>query len=135
MKGWAFFCFYVYKVKNKKQPYSFLKQRDLRAGGGGQGVVQKAYLFEEAVNAAFIASLEQGGDGQGGNAAVLVGDQALHVNVAVGDGHGVGHCHVVQCAHSCKPACAHSAVAHLNILAVSLKSHREHKTHCRQLIQ
>lgn len=85
--------------------------------------MQKAYLFEEAVNAAFIASLEQGGNGQGGNAAVLVRDQALHVNVAVGDGHGVCHCHLVQCAHSCKPAYAHSAVAHLNILAMSLEGH------------
>ena len=29
-------------------------------------------LFEEAVNTAFVASLEQGSDGQGSNAAVLV---------------------------------------------------------------
>lgn len=41
-------------------------------GGWGAKRGEEVDLFEEAVDAAFIASLEQGGDGQGGNAAVLV---------------------------------------------------------------
>ena len=61
-------------------------------------------LLEQAVHTALISSLEQGGDGKGSNGAVLIRYEALHVNIAVGDGHGVCHGHLVQCTHCSKSA-------------------------------
>lgn len=63
-----------------------------------------SHLLQQAVYTALVASLEQSGDGQGGNAAILVRNEALHVNVAVGHSHGVRHGHFVQGAHGSKPA-------------------------------
>lgn len=41
-------------------------------------------MLHEAVHAALAAGLQQGGDGQGGDAAVGVSDQVLQVQVACG---------------------------------------------------
>lgn len=53
-----------------------------------------AHLLEQAVDGGLVADLEQGGYGQGGDGAVLVGDERLHVDVAVGHSHGVRHRHL-----------------------------------------
>eukprot|EP00951_Prasinocladus_malaysianus_P004618 scaffold32534_cov33-Prasinocladus_malaysianus.AAC.1 len=49
-----------------------------------------------------FAYLQQCGDGQSCDAPVLVANEALHVNVAVCDGHRVCHSHLVQGADSSK---------------------------------
>lgn len=51
-------------------------------------------LLHEAVHAALAASLQQGGNGQGGDAAVGVGDQVLQVEIARGHGRWVLHGHL-----------------------------------------
>lgn len=48
-------------------------------------------LLHQPVHTALTASLQQGGDGQGGDAAVHVSDEVLQVQVAGGDGSGVCH--------------------------------------------
>lgn len=62
--------------------------RDLGDEGGD--------LFHETVHAALAAGLQQGGDGQGSDAAVGVGDQVLQVQVACGHRWRMLHCHLFE---------------------------------------
>mmetsp|Transcript_6058 Transcript_6058/g.24078 ORF Transcript_6058/g.24078 Transcript_6058/m.24078 type:complete len:485 (-) Transcript_6058:662-2116(-) len=57
-------------------------------------------LLEQPVDARLVARLEQRGDGERGDGAVLVRDERLHVDVAVGDGERVRHGDAVERAHS-----------------------------------
>ena len=50
-----------------------------------------------------LACLEEGGDGQGGNRAVRVGNQVLEVEIARRDRGRMGHRHLVQGADSREP--------------------------------
>ena len=59
-------------------------------------------LLHQAVHRALIASLEQRGDGQRGNAAVHVGDQVLKVKVTGGDGGWVFDGHLGEGTESLK---------------------------------
>ena len=66
--------------------------RDLRHEGGD--------LFHESLHTPLAPRLEQSGDGQGGNAAVVVRDEVLQVHIAGGDGIRVEHGDAIQCLHS-----------------------------------
>ncbi len=57
---------------------------------------EAGYLLHEAVDAALVARLEQGGDGECGYGAVLVGDKVLQVEVAGGDGSWVADGDLVE---------------------------------------
>ncbi len=52
------------------------------------------HLLEQALHAALCAGLQQRGDGQRGNAAVLVRDEGLHVQIAVHHCPWVGLSHL-----------------------------------------
>lgn len=74
-------------------PRTCLEQR-----GGGQRVqtTELQYRSMRSHPGTCRTCLEQRGDGERGDAAVLVADERLHVDVAVGDRHGVAHGHLAK---------------------------------------
>jgi hypothetical protein len=65
----------------------------------GQLRHEAADLLEQPLHRRLVARLEQGGDGQGGDGAVGVGDERLHVDVAPRHRQRVRHGHRVEGAH------------------------------------
>mmetsp|Transcript_70958 Transcript_70958/g.199011 ORF Transcript_70958/g.199011 Transcript_70958/m.199011 type:complete len:258 (-) Transcript_70958:632-1405(-) len=65
----------------------------------GDLVHEAVDLLHEPVHAGLRPRLEQRGDGEGGDRAVGVGDEGLHVVVTLDDGHRVAHRDLAEAAH------------------------------------